>query len=190
MPSYLQSFNYKLNNNLLPVSTMFREYALDNNSCCLFCSVGPESIFHMFGSCEKLTVLWDTVKSGNSARSGNSAADYFLHLDSWYQEHIIFQGTLILFQGKTYQNTSIFKIWWKNLDIRTFDEGFTKLVPKKLGTFTYDIIMCKQKVQFFLFAVSVKNTSMPYFWAMNEIINQFFHLLYLFDFSELFFSWI
>ena len=59
LPSYLQSFNYKLYHNLLPVSTMFREYALDNNSCCLFCSVGPESIFHMFGSCEKLAVLWD-----------------------------------------------------------------------------------------------------------------------------------
>ena len=58
LPSYLQSFNYKLHNNLLPVSIMFREYALDNNSCCFFCCVGPESIFHVFGTCEKLEVLW------------------------------------------------------------------------------------------------------------------------------------
>ena len=58
LPSYLQSFNFKLYNNLLPVNTMFREYALDNDSCCLFCNVGPESIFHMFGSCEKLRILW------------------------------------------------------------------------------------------------------------------------------------
>ena len=58
LPSYLQSFNYKLHNNLLPVSTLSREYALDNNSCCLFCSVGPESIFHMFGTCEKLKIIW------------------------------------------------------------------------------------------------------------------------------------
>ena len=58
LPSYLQSFNYKLHNNLLPVSTLFREYALDNNSCCLFCGVGPESIFHIFGTCEKLGPIW------------------------------------------------------------------------------------------------------------------------------------
>ena len=58
LPSYLKSFNFKLYNNLLPVNIMFREYALDNDSCCLFCNVGPESIFHMFGSCEKLRILW------------------------------------------------------------------------------------------------------------------------------------
>ena len=38
---------------------MFREYALDNDSVCYFCLIGPESIFHMFGSCEKLKFLWD-----------------------------------------------------------------------------------------------------------------------------------
>ena len=48
LPSYLQSFNYKLHNNLLPVVTLVREYALDNNSCCLFCSIGPESIWHIY----------------------------------------------------------------------------------------------------------------------------------------------
>ena len=58
LPSYLHSFNYKLHNNLLPVSTLFREYALDNNSCCFFCNIGPESIFHMFGTCEKLQIIW------------------------------------------------------------------------------------------------------------------------------------
>ena len=58
LPSYLHSFNYKLHNNLLPVNTLFREYALDNNSCCLFCNIGPESIFHMFGTCEKLAIIW------------------------------------------------------------------------------------------------------------------------------------
>ena len=50
LPSYLQSFNYKLYNELLPVNTMYREYALDNDSCCYFCCVGPESIFHMFAT--------------------------------------------------------------------------------------------------------------------------------------------
>ena len=59
LPSYLQTFNYKLHFNLLPVKTMFREYALDNDSVCYFCLIGPESIFHMFGSCEKLKFLWD-----------------------------------------------------------------------------------------------------------------------------------
>ena len=58
LPSYLQCFNYKVHNNVLPVNTMFRHYALDNNSCCYFCLVGPESILHIFGTCEKIKILW------------------------------------------------------------------------------------------------------------------------------------
>ena len=54
----LQSFNFKLHNNFLPVNTVFRQYALDNDTTCYFCNVGPESIFHVFGSCERLKVLW------------------------------------------------------------------------------------------------------------------------------------
>ena len=62
LPSYMQSFNYKLHNNLLPVKTLFREYSLDNDSCCSFCQIGPESIFHLFGSCEKLKIVWEALK--------------------------------------------------------------------------------------------------------------------------------
>ena len=58
LPSYLQTFNYKLNHDLLPVKTMFREYALDNDSVCYFCAIGPESILHVFATCEKLKFLW------------------------------------------------------------------------------------------------------------------------------------
>ena len=58
LPSYLQSFNYKLHFNLLPVKTMFREYALDNDSRCTFCEIGPETTLHMFGLCEKLEIVW------------------------------------------------------------------------------------------------------------------------------------
>ena len=59
LPSYLQSFNFKLHNNFLPVNnTVFRQYALDNDTTCYFCDIGPESIFHVFGSCERLKVLW------------------------------------------------------------------------------------------------------------------------------------
>ena len=58
MPSYLQSFNFKLHNNYLPLNTLFRNYSLDNDTTCYFCGVGPESIFHVFGTCEKLKPLW------------------------------------------------------------------------------------------------------------------------------------
>ena len=47
LPSYLQSFNFRLYNDLLPVNTKFRHYALDNDSCCYFCCEGPESIFQI-----------------------------------------------------------------------------------------------------------------------------------------------
>ena len=67
LPSYLQSFNFKLRNNFLPVNILYREFLLDNDSCCYFCHVAPESIYHIFGTCEKIQVLWDvaseTVKS-------------------------------------------------------------------------------------------------------------------------------
>ena len=58
LPSYLCSFNYKLHYDLLPVNIKFKPYALDNDSCCHFCLVGPESIFHLFGTCQKLDMLW------------------------------------------------------------------------------------------------------------------------------------
>ena len=41
LPSYLQTFNYKLHFNLLPLKSMYMEWQLDNNSCCYFCEVGP-----------------------------------------------------------------------------------------------------------------------------------------------------
>ena len=63
LPSYLQSFNFKLHNNLLPVRTMFQEYALDTDSRCMFCRVGPETTFHLFGTCEKLKTVWDFLTS-------------------------------------------------------------------------------------------------------------------------------
>ena len=58
LPSYLQTFNYKLSHELLPVKTMFREYALDNDSRCTFCEIGLETTLHMFGLCEKLEIVW------------------------------------------------------------------------------------------------------------------------------------
>ena len=61
LPSYLQSFNYKLHFDYLPVNTVFRDYALDNDTCCYFCHIGPESIYHVFSTCEKLRPLWQLI---------------------------------------------------------------------------------------------------------------------------------
>ena len=58
LPSYLQTFNYKTHFNLLPIKSMFREWYLDNDSCCYFCKVGYETINHFLGTCEKLKGLW------------------------------------------------------------------------------------------------------------------------------------
>ena len=65
LPSYLQSFNYKLHFNLLPVKSMFKEWQLDNDSTCLFCKVGYETVFHLFGTCEKLKGLWNMLKNAH-----------------------------------------------------------------------------------------------------------------------------
>ena len=37
---------------------MFREWYLDNESCCYFCKAGYETINHFLGTCEKLKGLW------------------------------------------------------------------------------------------------------------------------------------
>ena len=70
LPSYLQSFNYKLHFNLLPLKTMFKEWRLDNDSCCLYCGVGPESIYHLFGTCEKLKGLWVILRETHLLLTG------------------------------------------------------------------------------------------------------------------------
>ena len=41
---------------------MFTEYALDTDSRCYFCDVGPESIWHIFGTCEKLKQVWEMLQ--------------------------------------------------------------------------------------------------------------------------------
>ena len=58
LPSYLSSFNYKLHFEFLPLKCMFKEWQLDNDSCCMFCEVCYETTFHLFGVCEKLKGLW------------------------------------------------------------------------------------------------------------------------------------
>ena len=79
-------------------------------SCCLFCSVGPESIFHIFGSCEKLRVLWDIASETVLEVTGNSfdflGAKRSLRLDlvcvdlgnnSSFEKMMIYFNTIINF---------------------------------------------------------------------------------------------
>ena len=66
LPSYLQTFNYKAHFNLLPLKSMFREWQLDNDSCCYFCEVGSETIYHILGTCEKLRGLWVILREAHA----------------------------------------------------------------------------------------------------------------------------
>ena len=65
LPSYLNSFNYRLHFNFLPLKSLFRDWQLDNDSCCYFCNVGPETTYHLFGTCEKLKGLWMILKEAH-----------------------------------------------------------------------------------------------------------------------------
>ena len=53
-PNYIKTFNYKLARNLLPISTKFRPFNLDNNTSCPFCNLQPESNLHLFHNCPKI----------------------------------------------------------------------------------------------------------------------------------------
>ena len=59
MPNYLISFNYKVHFNLLPVKSKFLDFQLDNSSRCKFCNLNYKTLFHIFGKCVKLHILWD-----------------------------------------------------------------------------------------------------------------------------------
>ena len=58
-PNYLISFNYKVHFNLLPVKSKFQDFALDNESRCVFCNIGFETATHIFVKCTRLGILWD-----------------------------------------------------------------------------------------------------------------------------------
>ena len=59
LPNYLNSFNYKVHFNLLPVRSKFTDYLLDNESRCPFCDFGFETLFHIMGKCKVLNVVWN-----------------------------------------------------------------------------------------------------------------------------------
>ena len=62
LPNYLNSFNFKVHFNLLPVRSKFLDFALDNESLCPFCNLNYETQFHIFGKCTKLNFLWDFLE--------------------------------------------------------------------------------------------------------------------------------
>ena len=59
LPNYLNTFNYKVHFNLLPVKAKFVQYGLDTESRCKFCDIGFETEVHIFAKCNKLRVVWD-----------------------------------------------------------------------------------------------------------------------------------
>ena len=100
LPSYLQTFNYKLHFNLLPVKTMFQEYALDTDSRCCFCDVGPENIYHLFGTCEKL-----------------KTERIFIYAPRNQPTHLIFSLSIFL-QRYTKKRSKRSRSFWFNENIR------------------------------------------------------------------------
>ena len=62
LPNYLNSFNFKVHFNLLPVRSKFLDFALDNESLCPFCNLNYETQFHIFGKCTKLNFVWDFLE--------------------------------------------------------------------------------------------------------------------------------
>ena len=125
LPSYLKSFNYKAHFNLLPLKSMYREWQLDNDSCCYFCGVGYETIYHIMGTCEKLRGLWVILRQTHFAIS---AVDF----DYEYQRrNFRIDLTTISCGNQTFEKTFIYlnsivnySIWKHRNDIRYNFETF------------------------------------------------------------------
>ena len=117
---------------------MFKEWRLDNDSCCYFCGVGPESIYHLFGTCEKLKGLWEilsevhlfvTMESLNyKVMRRNFHLDFStVSCNSVYEKSIIYLNTI-----------ANYSIWRHMNDIRykfaKFDlEVITKKMIRSIG---------------------------------------------------------
>ena len=133
LPSYLQSFNYKVHFNLLPLKSMFREWQLDNDSCCYFCGVGYETIHHLLGTCEKLRGLWVILNEthlsivNENFDYGHERRNFHIDLTS-VSCNRNFEKTLI------YLNSiANYSIWRHRNDIRYKFENFSlKALTKKM----------------------------------------------------------
>ena len=91
----------------MPVNTKFKPYALDNDSCCHFCIVGPESFFHLFGTCQKLDVLWKI------------SSEVVLKLTNFHIDFSIIRRTRNLEYLLIYLNTVInYSIWKERNEIK------------------------------------------------------------------------
>ena len=139
LPSYLQSFNYKAHFNLLPLKSMYREWQLDNDSCCYFCGVGYETIYHLLGTCEKLRGLWVILRETHFAIS---AIDF----DYEYQRrNFRIDLTSISCGNQAFEKTFIYlnsivnySIWKHRNDIRYNFENFnlevlTRKIIRSIG---------------------------------------------------------
>ena len=74
----------------------------------MFCNVGPESIFHLFGTCEKLRVIWKiasetvqtlTQKEFDFSKARNNLQLDLLHAklgkDNHFEKFLIYFNTII-----------------------------------------------------------------------------------------------
>ena len=133
LPSYLQSFNYKVHFDFLPLKSKFRDWQLDNDSCCYFCQVGYETTFHLFGTCEKLKGLWVILRNVHATISQEDF-DYEYNRQNFridltnasYNQN--FEKTLV------YLNTiANYSIWRHRNDMRYNFESFNlKAITKKM----------------------------------------------------------
>ena len=133
LPSYIQTFNYKLYKNILPVKTLFTEYGLDTDSRCYFCDIGPESTIHLFGTCEKLKPIWAILKEAWGIFA-NQVFDFEL-----CRKNLQINLTAVKYSG-TYEKSLIYLnsivnygIWKLRNDIRFKSERFNaKVLMRKL----------------------------------------------------------
>ncbi|CAK8680067.1 unnamed protein product [Clavelina lepadiformis] len=58
LPSYLRTFNFKLESNLLPFNTDINQYAPTTKNSCRFCRIGPDTAYHLFHKCPQTKIQW------------------------------------------------------------------------------------------------------------------------------------
>lgn len=113
------SFQYRLVMRILTTNTFLRLINLQDNNCCSFCEIVPETLEHLFMSCTFVKKLWNDISqyvSQNGMGHMSREVKIFGDQNSEIVTHIVTVAKYIIYDArrrKIRPTFSHFKVWLK-----------------------------------------------------------------------------
>lgn len=89
--SYLQWFQYRINQNILPTNKLLTQMKIKQNDKCTFCKTFTETIYHLFWECQIVNNFWNELLEflneniQNTEMNGKEALFGILKLDKKFK---------------------------------------------------------------------------------------------------------